>query len=458
MKNWIVYAVAGVCLITMGCRKSIDPKPETLKALFAGGETTIFSTGPDAFTFPLANLNSDGLSKHFVADGVFGQHFVTAPAIQFGGLGPLYNQNSCEGCHLRNGRGTIDAYDGDPNSGLLLRLSLPGSGPHGEPLPVPGFGGQLQNKTTFGTLPEGTVSRTEVSEIVRFLDGPSVSLTRPTYSVQDPYLPLPVQTLISPRNAPPVHGLGLLEAIPEADILALADELDTDGDGISGKANQVWNVLENRLTPGRFGWKAGQPTAAQQAAGAAHNDMGLTSPYFQTEHCDGQSNCNSGLSSGLDIDAETVDLLAFYFQTLAVPAARDLEAPIIQDGEKLFLEANCQSCHVAQFTTGPHDIQALSGQTIFPYTDLLLHDMGEGLADNRSEFLANGREWRTAPLWGVGLTQVINEKATFLHDGRAKTIEEAILWHGGEAEPSKNFYAQLSQEDREKLVAFVSAL
>ncbi len=457
-RGYFLFCV--VCaLIVSSCSKDEDiVAPEVPESVMAGGETTIFSTGPDAFTFPLPNLSSDGLEEHFLADGAFGQQFVTAPATQFGGIGPLFNQNSCEGCHIRNGRGSVPQFEGDRSSGLLLRISVPGVGSNGNIVPVPGFGGQLQNKAVFGVQAEGKLSKSEVEEVVTYLDGLSTTLARPTYSIKDPYQALPGNVLISPRLAPPVHGLGLLEAVPEKDILALADENDVDNDGISGRPNMVWDVLASTTKLGRFGWKAEQPTAGQQAADAAHNDMGLTNFYFPTEHCDGQPNCNDGLQTRLDIDDETTNLMAFYFQTLAVPAQRNYDKPEVIRGKQLFTKLNCGSCHTPKHVTGSHEIAELSFQTIYPYTDLLLHDMGEGLADNRPVFQANGREWRTPPLWGIGLTQVVNSKATFLHDGRARTLEEAILWHGGEAERPVNDFKSLSRTERNYLIEFLKSL
>jgi len=456
MRNVFLSCITVVLCIA--CNEDDPVVPIQPESVLAGGETTIFSTGPDAFTFPLANLDEAGLSRHFIADGIFGQQFVSAPASQFGGIGPLFNQNSCESCHLRNGRGIVPQYDGDPNSGLLLRLSVPGAGAHGSIIPVPGFGGQLQNKAIFNVAAEGKLGKTEITQLVQYLDGSTIELVRPVYTILDPYISLPGEVLISPRLAPPVHGLGLLEAITDDDILSLVDEHDADGDGISGRPNIVWDVLAQDTRIGRFGWKAEQPTGGQQAADAAHNDMGLTSFYFPAEHCDGQDNCSDGLQTGYDADDETTKLFAFYFQTLAVPAQRDYDLPEVKKGKQLFETIQCAGCHTPKHITGTHEIAALSGQTIFPYTDLLLHDMGEGLADHRPSYQANGQEWRTSPLWGIGLTQVINPKATFLHDGRAKTLEEAILWHGGEAEASKEDFRALSKKDRDALIAFLMSL
>lgn len=452
-----IFMVFGALFVLASCQED-EGFIETPEVILSGGETTIFSTGPDAFTFPLANLEQDGLDRHFEADAIFGQQFVSAPAIKFGGIGPLFNQNSCESCHTRNGRGAIPQFEGDQSSGLLLRLSIPGTGLHNGIVPAPGFGGQLQNKAIFGVASEGKISKSEVDKIVQYVDGVEIVLSKPTYSIIEPYMALPAELMISPRVAPPVHGLGLLEAISDMDILALADETDANGDGISGKPNMVWDVLKQGMEIGRFGWKAEQPTAAQQAADAAHNDMGLTNFFFPNNPCEGQENCEEGLQDENDVDDETINLFAFYSQTLAVPSQRNTDQPEVINGRKIFNSINCSSCHVPEFTTGAHEITALVNQKIAPFTDMLLHDMGEGLADNRPTFSANGQEWRTSPLWGIGLTQVVNPKATFLHDGRAKTIEEAILWHGGEAEASKEQFRKLKKSDREDLLAFLKSL
>ena len=432
-----------------------DKRPESV---LAGGETTIFSSGPDAYTFPLPNLDSEGMAKHAESDAAFEQQFVTAPADNFDGVGPQFNQNACVACHVRNGRGNVPQFTGDPNSGLSMRMSLPGVGANNGIVPVPGFGSQLQNKAIVGKMPEGQLSKTISERVITYDDGTTTTIYKPTYYIVDTYTELPGDVLISPRIAPAVHGLGLLEAIPEEDILLEADVNDLDNDGISGKPNMVYNVLEDKMELGRFGWKAIMPTAGQQAADAAHNDMGLTNFYFPEEQSKGQSNATSGLKSGNDIDAEMVNLMEFYFQTLAVPAQRDYDDENVLKGKALFSSLQCVACHKPKQITGSHEIEALSNQTIYPYTDLLLHDMGEGLADNRPVFDANGKEWRTPPLWGIGLAQRINPDTSFLHDGRAKTLEEAILWHGGEAQQSTDKFKSLSQSERGDLIEYLKSL
>ena len=430
--------------------------PEIPAYAYAGGAMTIFDATSNAFATPAPNLSAENFNRHLAGDLAFEQIFVTAPAEINPGLGPLFNNNSCVSCHIRNGR-SLPAGSGDELSGFLLRLSVPGTNEVGGPKPVPFYGTQLQNRAVFGAEREANFTLTETQEIVTFLDGHTQTLTKPDYQLTEPYQPLPADLMISPRIAPAVFGLGLLEAIPEATIFDRADALDADGDGISGKPNLVWNIEEQAHTLGRFGWKAENPTALQQTADAFHQDMGVTSPLFQEESCIDQPNCIDGDGS-LDIDTELLESTTFYFQSLAVPAMRNYDEPEVQLGQALFEAAQCAACHTPRHETGTAIIPELSNQIIYPYTDLLLHDMGEGLADHRPSFEADGREWRTPPLWGLGLLIVVNGHSRLLHDGRARTIEEAILWHGGEAANSKQLYLSMQETERAALLAFLNAL
>lgn len=423
----------------------------------AGGATTVFGEYSQIFQQPAANLTAAEIADHFKSDANFEAIFVTAPAAVQGGLGPLFNQSACASCHIRNGRAAFPVSPDDPG-GLLFRLSVPGEGPLGEPLEVPGFGGQLQTKAVFGKQSEGKIDVQFVEELRQFLDGETVTLRKPVFALKNAYTDFPTAGMMSPRIAPPVFGLGLLEAIPEADILAHADESDANGDAISGKPNYVWDFDAQKTALGRFGWKASQPTLLQQAAAAYNGDMGVTTPLFPGENCAGQPQCDD-LTDDPEVDFATLKSTAFYTQSLAVPAPRNLNDPVVQRGKKLFMQIKCGACHVPSFTTGMHpEFGFLSGQTIFPYTDLLLHDMGDGLADNRPDFRANGREWRTPPLWGIGLTQTVSGHTNFLHDGRARNLMEAILWHGGEAEQARQQVQQLSADDRAALLAFLQSL
>lgn len=456
-----IYTLATfAAFVAMGCNKDTTTETSVPAEEFElGGATTLHISGADAYSYAAPNLSAANAQRHLDADAAFAQFFVTAPAPRFGGLGPVYNQSSCNGCHIRNGRSQPPTSINDNTSGLLFRLSLAGTGAHGGNVPVPNFGGQLQHRAIYGTQPEGQVDIQYISEVVNFIDGYTATLQRPVYTIINTYTTLPTGVLVSPRNAPPVYGLGLIEAITEADILANVDENDANADGISGRANYVWSVRDQQLKLGRFGWKANNPTAYQQTAEAFNQDMGITSPYFPNENCHNQSNCtNDTTTATTSIDDAFVKLTAFYFQTLAVPAARNLNDATVKRGKELFEKAYCAKCHTPKFVTGTHEFAELSNQTIYPYSDWLVHDMGQGLADNRPDNQATGTEWRTAPLWGIGLTQVVNPNARFLHDGRARTLEEAILWHDGEASYSRDYYKNLSKKDRDAVIAFLKAL
>jgi CxxC motif-containing protein (DUF1111 family) len=423
-----------------------------------GGATSIEGAAYiNIFQQPAANLSAAQISQHRDSDKAFGDIFVTAPSTINGGLGPVFNQNSCESCHVLNGRSPFPQNDNNLR-GLLMRLSIAGIGAHGAPLAVPGFGGQLQTQATFGKAPEGTLSWEEVLEKKDFTDGSQHELRHFIYAIKNTYQTLPNDVLMSPRIAPPMIGLGLLEAITEADILKLADPNDGNNDGISGKPNRVWDVQTQQPALGRFGWKAAEPNLLQQTADAYRNDMGITNPLFPTENSLGQIQ-SDGLPDEPEIDLITLKSATFYPQSLGVPQRRNVEDASVQSGKKLFFALKCNSCHQASFKTGQHpEYDFLSNQTIFPYSDLLLHDMGEGLADNRPDFEANGREWRTPPLWGIGLTKTVGGHSNFLHDGRARNLEEAILWHGGEAEKSQKEFVKLSNSERKNVVTFLESL
>jgi len=456
MKHTLAYCFLALGFLA-GCRKD-EPSPATLPAsVNAGGATTISGHFSSAFEQPSANLNAAQIQMHTAGNRAFEQSFVTAGGSPvFAGIGPLFNQTACVVCHGKNGSAPFP-QSGDDLGGLLLRISIPGVNLNGGPLAVPGFGDQLQQRATFGVNPEAQVSMQLQTEIRQFLDGEQIGLRRPIFVLIDPYLPLPGNMLLSPRIAPPVIGLGLLEAIRESDILAGADEQDADADGISGKPNWVWDVAAQHLALGRFGWKASQPNLRQQAAAAFNGDMGITTSYFPSENCIGQVQCDS-IGDDPEIDDDFLQGATFYTQSLAVPARRDWDLPQVQQGEKLFQDAGCAKCHRPSFTTGHAEFDFLSGQQIFAYTDLLLHDMGEGLADNRPDYAASGREWRTPPLWGIGLTELVNGHTDFLHDGRARNLTEAILWHGGEGETAKERFRTMSKNDRNALLAFLRSL
>jgi len=422
----------------------------------SGGETTVYGSYISIFQQPAANLTAAEINHHRAADVAFGNQFVTSPALINAGLGPLFNQNSCESCHLSNGRSPFPNTS-DNLEGFLIRLSIPGEGAQGQPLGAPGYGGQLQTKAVYGKAAEALVTWQEEEIDFMYPDGKTVQLVKPIFHLENTYTIMGNDVMISPRMATPIIGLGLLEAIDANDLIALADPGDVDGDGISGHPNMVWDELQQQVSIGRFGWKAGNPTLVQQTAGAYKEDMGITNPLFHVENSVGQTQGDS-LVDDPEIDLEILQTTAFYTQSLGVPARRNTEDPNVRRGKELFNTLNCSGCHHPSYQTGNHEFAFLSNQRIFPYTDLLLHDMGEGLADHRPEFQADGREWRTAPLWGIGLTHIVGAHTRFLHDGRARSIEEAIMWHGGEAQKSRDDFSVMSEPDRNALINFLESL
>ncbi len=460
----IFYFVLLLVLIN-GCElnrssENLSSTPINATGALSGGDTTIFDATSHAFSQPAPNLSPAALDEHLEGDVEFEAVFVTAPAVVNPGLGPIYNNVSCINCHSRDGRGRPPDMD-EKLVSMLFRLSLPNSGNEesgNSPIPVPGFGTQLNNRAIYGTPAEGSVKIDYTEQPLTLQDGTRVHLRYPNYSLTNTYHPLPDDLQVSPRVAPVVFGLGLLEAIPEETILENADENDNNGDGISGKPNYVWDVVNKTYALGRFGWKANQPNLLQQVASAYHDDMGITTSLFPLENSTGQSQLKQNKPTP-EVSDEILDVVTFYVQTLAVPARRDVEDPQVKQGERLFAQAQCLDCHIPTLRTGVlTGVPSVSNQTIHPYTDLLLHDMGPDLADNRPDFQASGYEWRTPPLWGIGLVRTVNGHTNFLHDGRARDLMEAILWHGGEAEKSREIILEMSKSERDALIAFLESL
>jgi CxxC motif-containing protein (DUF1111 family) len=429
-----------------------------------GGDTTVFDHGRNAYSLSARNLHGERRDAFFVGNSLFNRNWVTAPSSTEGmdGLGPTFNAQSCSSCHFKDGRGAPPQREGEPFLGLLVRLSIPGSDENGGPLAEPNYGGQFNHKSILGVPKEGdsTVSYREIP--IELPDGSQYSLREPHYEFNDlQYGPLDPETMISPRTAPATFGLGLLEALDESTLLQAADEDDDDGDGISGRPNRVWNAKRGEVTLGRFGWKANQPSLEQQNSGAFLGDMGITSPLFSQENCPpSQTACRDAIDGGEpEIDQDKIEDVTYYTHLLAVPAQRDFEDAQVLQGKQLFLDVGCGKCHLPQLQTGElAGYPELSGQVIRPYTDLLLHDMGEALSDDRPDFAASGREWRTAPLWGVGLIHAVNRHQDLLHDGRARGFVEAVLWHGGEAQAARDDFAALSRDERAAVVRFLESL
>ena len=425
-----------------------------------GGAATTPRQGREAFEQAVPGLTDDEARRFAFGNRLFETRWVIAPASvrTLDGLGPLYNRKSCAGCHVRDGRGR-PPQDGLEAS-LLLRLSVPGEDEHGGPKPHPAYGLQLQDQAVPGVSAEGRVAARYRERTGWFADGDDYRLREPEWTVAEPKRgELGNDVRLSPRVAPAVFGLGLLEAVSTDAIAALTDEHDRDGDGVSGRMNLVWSRSEQRTVPGRFGWKANQPSLRQQIASALAGDIGITTSLIPSENAIETPGGPYVVSGGSpEMDDDFLEKLTFYAQTLAVPARRGVDDANVIRGERLFESVGCTACHVPQLVTGPHDVLALSAQMIHPYTDLLLHDMGSGLADDRPDYAATGREWRTPPLWSIGLIDVVNRHTYFLHDGRARNLMEAILWHGGEASGARDRFAALDRTDRAALIAFLESL
>ncbi len=464
MRKYIITLLA--LSLMLSCKKEDEPESTDLTSEsgeeLSGGRTTVFDDTPNAFSRVAPNLDNTNGLNFFVGNSFFDKNWVTAPATTTArdGLGPFYNAISCAACHTNDGRGRAPMFDGELSHGLLLRLSIPGADANGGPVGEPTYGGQLQDQSIMNVISEGGFSITYVEETGEYTDGQSYTLRKPTYSFNNlSYGAMDPSVLISPRVAQQMIGLGLLEAIHESTILSFSDESDADNDGISGKPNYVWDAVNQTTSIGRFGWKASQPSLLQQAAGAFLGDIGITSPIFNSENCPDGFDCSAITHGGTpEIDQDDLEMVTLYSQTLAVPARRDWSSQDVLRGKELFMAANCSGCHIPKITTGSHDVPALANQTIRPFTDLLLHDMGDGLADNRPDFEATGNEWRTPPLWGIGLFQTVNSHTNYLHDGRARNLEEAILWHGGEAENSVTKFKSYSEGDRNKVITFLNTL
>jgi CxxC motif-containing protein (DUF1111 family) len=428
-----------------------------------GGAGTRPITSQKSFSLQMPNSPRRHQRPFSFGNRLFNTNWTIAPGSvkSFDGLGPMFNRVSCSACHTLDGRGTPPANGEGPFDTMLIRLSVPGTDRHGGPDPHPVYGDQLSDRAIPGVPAEGRprISYEEVPGT--YGDGEPYSLRKPTYSIKDlGYGPLGDDIMVSPRVAPHMIGLGLLQTVPEETLLALSDPDDADGDGISGRPNRVWDSEKNTKAMGRFGWKANQPNLHQQNAGAALGDIGLTSGTSAENCTAAQAACAAAFKAPEpDLDAEFLKKLTLYTMSIAVPAQRNARTPDVTHGEKLFRDFGCASCHMPSLVTGDDPrFPQVSRQTIHPFTDLLLHDMGEGLADHRPDFEATGTEWRTPPLWGLGLVQTVNGHTNLLHDGRARGFDEAILWHGGEGEAAKEAFRNALKTERDALVAFLKSL
>ncbi len=446
----------------------------------AGKGTTTRAVNADSFSHFLANLSFEQEEQFKLGNALFRKIWVSAPSSTQAsdGLGPLFNARGCQSCHLKDGRGHPPFEGQAENVSMFLRLSVPPGAADPRPLVDgvrvgeigdPTYGTQLQDFAVPGLMAEGRMVIDYADHPVTLGDGTVVTLRAPTYSVADlNYGPMAEGVMLSPRIASPMIGLGLVEQIPQADILALADPEDADSDGISGRPNWVLDPETGRIALGRFGWKAGQASIRAQSASAFAGDIGMSTPLVNQPHGDCTANqpeclalptgeqARLGVSEAPD---PVLDLVTFYSQTLGVPERRDVDDERVLAGKAAFYEAGCASCHTPKFVTSRDaENPALRFQLIWPYSDFLLHDMGEGLADHRPEGEADGYEWRTPPLWGIGLTRTVSGHSFLLHDGRARDLVEAILWHGGEAEAARDAFANMSRQTRDDLITFLESL
>ena len=453
--------------------------PENFEIMQGGAGTSTKLVNRDSLSNFNSNLTFEQEETFKLGNALFRKLWVSSPSstLASDGLGPLFNARACQSCHIKDGRGHPPEGSSDATS-MFLRLARPAKTDEEREaletylvasLPDPVYGGQLQDIAVPGLIAEGRMVIEYHEQPVTLSDGTTISLRKPSYSVADlGYGPLDPETTLSPRMTPPMTGMGLIEAIHPADILSRADPEDEDGDGISGRVAMARDPATGALAIGRFGWKAQNATVRQQSAGAFAGDIGISTPDAPTSHGDcmpAQTACMelpTGVQAALgDTEAPdpVLELVTFYAENLAAPARRDVDDPSVLAGKQVFYALGCASCHVPKYVTSRKaEDPAHRFQLIWPYSDFLLHDMGEGLADGQQVGSADGREWRTPPLWGTGLTQVVNGHTFFLHDGRARNLSEAILWHGGEAETARDGFAGLEKADRDNLLKFLESL
>ncbi|MBZ9678082.1 di-heme oxidoredictase family protein [Mesorhizobium sp. ES1-1] len=454
-------------------------KPEQFELMQGGAGTSRKDVSRDSFSQSSANIGFEEESTFKLGNALFRKNWVSSPSSTQAsdGLGPLFNERACQNCHLKDGRGRPPQGDAGTTS-MFLRLAREASDDEERAeiadkralnFPDPVYGTQLQELAVPGLRGEGRMHVDYQERKVTLADGAVVELRKPTYSAIDlAYGPLDPRTTLSPRLTPPMIGLGLIEQIAPADILALADPDDRNRDGISGRPNIVRNGAGGELTIGRFGWKAQTASIRQQAADAFAGDIGISTPE-EPKHwgdctaaevkCLAMPNGAQERLGPAEAPAPVMDLVTFYSRNLAVPARRDIDARQVLAGKKIFYEIGCVSCHTPKFVTRrdtPDKAQAF--QLIWPYSDFLLHDMGPGLADGQAVGDGTGSEWRTPPLWGVGLTATVNGNEFFLHDGRARSLTEAILWHDGEARKARDGFAGADAADRDALIKFLESL
>ncbi len=433
--------------------------------LYPAGAGTTSDLSVQAFSHPMKSIRGQDRRDFVVGNSFFQTVWVTSPSSTpiRDGLGPIYNATSCAACHFKDGRGRgLPESDGRTDISLLFRIRVKND--QGNIVPHPEYGGQFQPFGLAGVKGEGE-SHVKFTKVTgQFADGSLFELQKPNYIfsklTQGKFKD---NTILSPRVGPQMIGLGLLENIKVEDILKNVDPNDKNEDGISGRANFVYSEITKSKVLGRFGWKAGKPSLIEQNAAAFNGDIGVTTSLFPEEECSYvQIDCLSKMTA-IDLEDDLLNKVTKYTQLLAVPVRRIDNPEAIKKGQRSFSQIGCQSCHTPSFTTGDNSEYAiLNNQRIYPYTDMLLHDMGSDLADHQ-EVLANEEEattyeWRTPPLWGLGMIETVNGHSRYLHDGRARNLEEAILWHGGEALKVRERYLELSKQERKNLINFLKSL
>ncbi len=458
----------------------LQPEADLPGRALSGGQLSVADTSQSAYTHPTPGLDAKQRELFALGHQMFNNRwaFFWFENAEFG-RGPTSNAQACTACHTNNGRGLTtgaplpaSGLNGaardhhitvpfEPAPNLVVRISVTGADPHDGPKPHPYYGDQLQVFGVKGVIPaEGKFDLQWRERLVILADGERVVLRSPALSVSElAYGPLGEEAMTALRLAPPLIGLGLLEAIPEETLVGLAARAPVAG--IRGRVNRVWDESQGKTVLGRFGLKANHGSLREQVAAAFINDIGLSTPVYPEQNCPAvQSGCKEQMAAGKpEITPLRLAATELYIRALMVPMRRQTDDVRVRRGEQLFVESHCAVCHVPELKTGEFaPMPQLAGQTIQPFTDLLLHDMGEELADGRPDFLASGSQWRTPPLWGIGLSEKVNGAGAFLHDGRARNFSEAILWHGGEAQVSREAFRLLTREDREALIAFLQSL
>ena len=470
-KNHVLFDIAlPVMLLAAGAFARAEDITEDPS--LSAGSFTIRRFDSQAFSEPAAVLNTRQRLLFMAGRSVFNRQWAAVTSLNGDwGLGPTFIADRCSGCHVKSGRGAPPPSSADQLLSMLVRVSIPGTDEHGGPRPHPSYGDQIQNRSLDGRSVDLAYAGQPVpneadlfldweTSSVTFADGEIVALRKPKLRIENlKFGELGEGTMLSLRIAPPVVGTGLLEAVPEETIVAIAQQQRAQN--VNGRPNRVWDVVNKRMGLGRFGWKANTPSLKQQIAVAAVADMGVNSNLYPEPNCPAvQTICLSQLPGNVpEIIDHEIEAIELWLQGLAVPARRDMADAVVRRGAGLFVSAQCGVCHVAEMKTGKvASLPQLSGQVFHAYTDLLLHDMGEDLADGRPDFAAGPRDWRTPPLWGLGLSRTVSGSTAMLHDGRARTVLEAILWHGGEAAGSRAAFSAMSRDEREALVKFVESI